>query len=52
MKEINRKIIAFLKQRNDWTTSKDLSNEFQLSTRTIKKYISEINDEANYLIDS
>lgn len=36
MKEINRKIIAFLKQRNDWTTSKDLSNEFQLSTRTIK----------------
>lgn len=52
MNEISNKIIAFLEQHNNWTTSKELSTEFQLSTRTIKKYISDINISSPNLIES
>ena len=52
MNDICNKIVLFLEHQNNWTTSKELSAEFQVSTRTIKKYISDISINYPNLIES
>lgn len=52
MNNISDKIISVLKEKSNWMTSNEISNILNISTRTVKKYISEINDEAKELIES
>ncbi|WP_263706156.1 BglG family transcription antiterminator [Shouchella tritolerans] len=43
----NRKeaFIQYLASKNDWCTATNLANYFKVSTRTIRKYVNEINED-------
>lgn len=37
--------LNYLEAQNDWVTAAALANYFKVSTRTIRNYVSTINDE-------
>ena len=50
--DLNLKIIAYLINKSDWTTTKELSDEFDMSIRSIKNYVSDISKQYENLIIS
>jgi len=44
--------IQYLSSKNDWCTATTLANYFKVSTRTIRKYVNEINQEHTLIASS
>lgn len=45
-------LIQYLATQNDWCPAANLANYFKVSTRTIRKYVSEINQDQNIITSS
>ena len=52
MNEIATSILSTLEETDAWITSSEIAHRLNLSTRTIKKYIAELNEEAENLIEA
>ena len=44
--------LNFLKTQPDWTDSSTISNYLNVSTRTIRKYVNEINSAGEFILSS